>query len=120
MSASNDDYWYTGKMLAVSLRLERTRLARLEAEADAQRARIEWIEGGRQGVHELGDCRMGVRASSALRRAGIFNVPQLVSFTRAQLGTIQGIGERALDVIELALLVHGYTLQLPEEETDDE
>ncbi|MDP9255989.1 MAG: hypothetical protein M3Q31_05470 [Actinomycetota bacterium] len=42
------------------------------------------------------------------------NVPQLVRFTRAELDTIQGMGARALETIELALLVHGYTLQLPE------
>jgi DNA-directed RNA polymerase alpha subunit len=116
--SGGDDYWYTGPRLEISLGLERDRLRRLESEADAQRARIEWIEGGRVGVHEIHDLGVGVRISSALRRHGVFNVPQLVRFTRAELDTIKGIGARALDTIEFALLVHGYVLQCePEEES---
>ena len=109
--SAGDDYWYTGPRLEISLAIERDRLHRLEAEADAQRARIEWIEDGRVGVHEIHDLGVGVRISTALSQGGVFHVSQLARFTRAELDTIKGIGAKALDTIEFALLVHGYVLE---------
>jgi DNA-directed RNA polymerase alpha subunit len=67
---------------------------------------------------EICDLGVGPRIGGALRRRGIYNVPQLALYTRAELASIQGVGEKALDTIEFALLVHGWLLQLPDGEED--
>ena len=96
----------------------RHRHACLQAECDAFLEMIEHRESGSTEPHDLNEIGIGVRTSEALRRAGIFNVRILCEQTRARIEGLRGIGTRSADEIELALLVYGYLLQLPDDEAE--
>jgi DNA-directed RNA polymerase alpha subunit len=113
----SDNPRYQGKLRAVSLEMERHRLRRIEAEAEAQRMRIDWLENDAPGVHDVYDLDIGPRPGNALHGAGIFNVPQLLLYTRESLTGVRGLGAHSLDEIEFALLKHGFALAWTEEES---
>ena len=96
----------------------RYRHAYLQAECDAFLEMIEHRESGSTEPHHLSEIGIGVRTASVLRRAGIFNVRILCEQTRAHIEGLRNISSRRADEIELALLVHGYLLQLPDGEDD--
>jgi DNA-directed RNA polymerase alpha subunit len=99
----------------------RHRHAYMQAEVDAFLEEIEHKESGSTEPHELSEIGIGVRTQSVLQRAGIFNVRILCEQTRATIDDLHNIGSRRADEIELALLVHGYLLQLPDgDEEEDE
>jgi DNA-directed RNA polymerase alpha subunit len=96
----------------------RHRHAYLQAEVDAFLEEIEHKESGSMEPHALHEIGLGVRTQCVLHREGIFNVRILCEQTRAHIEGLRNIGSRRVDEIELALLVHGYLLQLPDGEED--
>ena len=96
----------------------RHRHAFRQAECDAFLEEIEHRESGSTEPHALHEIGICVRTASVLRREGVFNVRILCEQTRATIEGLRNIGSRRADEIELALLVHGYLLQLPEGEKD--
>jgi DNA-directed RNA polymerase alpha subunit len=96
----------------------RQRHAFMQAECDAFLEEIEHRESGSTEPHALHQISLSVRTASALRREGVFNVRILCEQTRAYIDGLRNIGSRRADEIELALLVHGYLLQLPDGEED--
>ena len=98
------------------LRHLRHRHAFMQAECDAFLEWIEHQESGSTEPHQLNEIGIGVRTASVLRREGVFNVRSLCEQTRATIEGLRNIGARRADEIELALLVHGYVLKLPDAE----
>jgi DNA-directed RNA polymerase alpha subunit len=92
--------------------------AYLQAECDAFLEMIEHRESGSTEPHDLNEIGIGVSTASALQKGGIFNVRILCEQTRAHIESLRNIGSRRADEIELALLMHGYLLQLPAGEED--
>ena len=90
----------------------------MQAECDAFLEEIEHRESGSTEPHALHEIGIGVRTGAVLSRAGIFNVRILCEQTRAHIEGLRNIGSKRADEIELALLLHGYLLQLPDGEEE--
>ena len=90
----------------------------MQAECDAFLEEIEHRESGSTEPHALHEIGIGVRTGAVLSRAGICNVRILCEQTRAHIEGLRNIGSKRADEIELALLLHGYLLQLPDGEEE--